>query len=428
MSYVAVIGRIKVRPHPNADRLLLGNCLGNQVIVGLDTKEGAIGCYFPTDGQLSDRMCQENNLYTVSARARLGLQEAPAGGTGFFDHNRRVRCQRFRQERSDGLWMPLESLTWTGIDLSKLKEGDTFTELGGYEVCRKYYTPATLRVIGSKKAGRREARCFPKHEDTKQFRFVADTIPEGSIIYITEKLHGTSGRVGFVWDETPLRGWRRLLAYYAGKRPVQAGWTYLNGSKNVILEKTVGAGWYGTNDFRYNVVQGLDGKLQKGEVLYFEIVGWVRDGTPIMPPHDVTKTGLSDIKAQYGNQMHYTYGCPNGTCRMYVYKIVNVNVDGVARELPWTQVVARCHELEVNHVPLLVGPYIMEDAARLRSVVETNTEGPSTLDATQIREGVVVRAESSQGISYAKSKQFAFGVMEGYLAENEAFVDPEEVS
>ena len=57
MSYTAIITRIKTRPHSNADRLQLGTCLGNQVVVGLDTKDGELGIYFSTDGQLSERMC-----------------------------------------------------------------------------------------------------------------------------------------------------------------------------------------------------------------------------------------------------------------------------------------------------------------------------------------------------------------------------------
>lgn len=441
MSYSAIVSKIKVRPHPNADRLQLGTCYGNQVVVGLDTQDGQLGIFFPTDGQLSHDFCVANNLYTKSARQRLGLPEAPEGSVGFFDHNRRVRAQRFRQEASDGLWMPLNCLEWTGEDPTKLEEGNTLVEWGGYELCQKYYTPATLRSIAARGVKKRECKCFPKHDDTTQFRFVADSIPEDSILYITEKLHGTSGRYGHVYDEVPITSfWGRLRCAILNQKASWQGWRYLNGSRNVILEKTQGEGYYGTNDFRYQSVEGVT--LHKGEILYFEIVGWVNEDSPIMPPHDASKTGLDEIKSRYGNTISYTYGCPKGTHRIYVYKILNVNEDGVARELPFTQMVARCGELGLEPVPLLDGPITFRElgtwpspaahsgnpTAMLRHMVESYTEGCSTLDTTQIREGVVLRVESSKGIQHIKNKQWAFGVLEGFWKEQTEAVDLEEVS
>ena len=52
MTYSAIVAHINTRPFPNADRLLLGTCLGNQVVVGLDTQDGELGVFFNADGQL----------------------------------------------------------------------------------------------------------------------------------------------------------------------------------------------------------------------------------------------------------------------------------------------------------------------------------------------------------------------------------------
>jgi hypothetical protein len=46
MTYSAIVARINTRPFPNADRLLLGTCLGNQVVVGLDTQDDELGVFF----------------------------------------------------------------------------------------------------------------------------------------------------------------------------------------------------------------------------------------------------------------------------------------------------------------------------------------------------------------------------------------------
>lgn len=425
-SYAAVVTKITVRPHPNADRLQLGTCLGNQVVVGLDTKDGELGVFFPTDGQLSHEFCDVNWLYSESACLKLGTPVTGRLSFGFFDVRRRVRAQRFRGERSDGFWVPLTYLQhWS--DPSTLKEGDTFTEWGGVQICQKYYTPATLRALGQQQPRKREVKCFPKHEDTQQFRFMVDVIPTDSVIYITEKLHGTSGRYGHVYDEvedTTL--WARILRFLVGKRTYDKGWFYLNGSRNVILERTTGEGYYGTNSFRYDVVNNIS--LHKGEVLFFEIVGYVQGNQPIMPPQDIAATKLYDVQKQYGDKMHYTYGCPEGTHRMYVYKIAMVNVDGVVNELSWLDMVRRCGELGLAHVPLLRGPLAYTGNEPLRQLVEELTEGPSTLSPTQIREGVVVRVESKVGTTHIKNKQWAFGVLEGFWKEKEDNVDPEDVA
>ena len=38
-----------------------------------------------------------------------------------------------------------------------------------------------------------------------------------------------------------------------------------------------------------------------------------------------------------------------------------------------------------------------------------------------------MRVESKLGTSYFKNKSHDFGVLEGYLSENEEFIDPEDV-
>lgn len=61
--YKAYVTTLKnVRPHPNADRLLLADCFGNTVCISTDYKEGMLGVYFPEGGQLSKEFCEKHNL------------------------------------------------------------------------------------------------------------------------------------------------------------------------------------------------------------------------------------------------------------------------------------------------------------------------------------------------------------------------------
>lgn len=438
MSYTAIVARAHTRPHPNADRLQLATVAGNQVVVGKDVQDGTLGVFFPTDGALSHEMIVFNNLYNKAACIKLGIGENDR--YGFFDANRRVRAQSFRGEKSDGFWIELISLDWAGGDVASLREGDTFTELNGHVVCEKYVNPKTLRQMHfNLLKPRKQSRVFPEHDDTKQYRFLADVIPDDAIIYITEKLHGTSGRYGLVYDDIDLPWWKRQVNRVYPVFPTRA-WRYLNGSRRVILEKRadVSTDFYGTQHFRYDVIDGVT--LHKGEVLYFEIVGDVAPGmNPIMATQQVKglkEDKLKEIQAQYGDVMRYTYGCPEGEHRMYVYKIALVNEDGISVEQPWSYVVRRCRELGLNTVPHVVTvPWIENESGNsswrkvLQSYVDLLLEGPSLLDARHIREGVVLRIESpTQGISHLKAKSWTFGVLEGFWKEADTAVDTEEVS
>lgn len=422
MSYTAIISRISTRPHPNADRLLLGTVVGgNQVVVSTATQSGQLGIFFPTDGQLSEGMCKANSLYTKGACAKLGLDPVLYGG-GFFDLNRRVRAQTFRGERSDGLWVPLHYLEWAGSTWN-LVEGDQLTEFGGQPICNKYMTKATQHATKASRQGKRGATpMFPKQIDTAQYRFYSDAIPPDAIVYITEKLHGTSGRYGLVLDEIALPTWKQQLNRLWPIFPTRQ-WRYLNGSRNVILEQTDGAGYYGTNDFRYTAVEGL--QLRKGETIYFELVGWVGDAL-IMGAQNVVGSGLDQAFVdRWPAVMSYTYGCPQGTTRLYVYRIQQANEDGAAVELSWMQVVQRCGELGLKTVPELdrhEGAYITKE------YVTFLAQGPSSLDERHIREGVVLRIESDRGTQWLKHKSFEFGVLEGYLKVKDEYVDREEIA
>ena len=63
MAYNAYITRLKnVHKHPNADRLQIGECFGNSIVVSLDYEDNQLGIYFPSDGQLSVEFADANNL------------------------------------------------------------------------------------------------------------------------------------------------------------------------------------------------------------------------------------------------------------------------------------------------------------------------------------------------------------------------------
>ena len=437
MSYEAKVTALtNVREHPTADRLQLATVAGYQIVIGLDNYEGELGIFFPCDGQLSEEFANANDLVE-----RRDLVTGERAG-GFFAKNRRVRSQRLRQQKSDGFWTGLDSLKFTGVDISTLHEGYAFDTINGVPICNKYYTPATLRQMKNQIGkARKELVMFAKHVDTKKFQYDADEwLVPGAIVYITEKVHGTSARNGFVVDTEPKkkRWYHKLFRREPGE---VSEWRFVTGTRNIVLRDPKNQGFYEDESFRLRAAEPLRDNLHRGEVIYYEIVGYAGPETPIMASQD-TKD-LKDVKAAYGPKMNYTYGCLPGGHESYVYRITSVNEDGDATELSWPQVKARCAQLGIKPVPELSRPILVSDQFtvgyqeatelatndHVKKLVSYLEEGPSTLDERHIREGVVIRIERPDGeVGFLKSKSFTFGVLEGYLKNLDDYVDTEEIA
>lgn len=419
MNNAAVVCRIKnVRPHPNADRVQLGAACGYQVVVGLETKEDHMGLYFPTDTCLGKDFAEANpDLLT------------------YFGKNLRVRTQKFRGERSEGFWVPLKALwkvyedqhTWD------FAEGAELTTHEDKEICKKYINPATLnrRAQGSniaKKLRSGSLPTFQKHVETSHLRKEWDRIPRDRAWVWTHKLHGTSARVGHVRVEPSIEEltfWQKAWMYITkDARWLQPRYEYLIGTRNVILGElksdgsTGSDGWYG-DEFRKEAARPFVGQLHKGEVVYYEIVGYASYNQPIMG-----KVAVKDkeVKKLYGDEVTYAYGRPNGSFDIYVYRIAYQTEEGQSIDLTWDQVKARCAELGVKHVPEadLYPEHVTLDH------IQEYVERPDPIDGSHPLEGVVLRVESSKPEFY-KEKSFTFKVLEG-IAKDSNVADIEEAS
>ena len=91
MAYNAYITRIKnLHKHPNADRLQIGECFGNSIVVSLDYEDNQLGIYFPSDGQLSVEFADANNL----------LRKKDENGNNLHDTEKPVKLMEILIENS----------------------------------------------------------------------------------------------------------------------------------------------------------------------------------------------------------------------------------------------------------------------------------------------------------------------------------------
>lgn len=130
--YCGYITTLKgLRKHSNADRLQCVEVFGQNVIVDLSYKDGQRVVFFPSDGQLSEEYANDNKLVRVK-------DENGNNVGGYMDPNKRnVTAIRLRGEKSEGLILPIDTLS-KYTDINKLKDGDQITVLGGHEICKKY--------------------------------------------------------------------------------------------------------------------------------------------------------------------------------------------------------------------------------------------------------------------------------------------------
>lgn len=427
-----------VRTFPEADRLKLATCVGNQVVIGLNHVDDELGIYFPSDGQLSHEFCHNNNLYRAAE-----LNKDKDAKPGMFENNRRVRAQAFRGQKSDGFWIPLGSVKFTGIKEKELVEGFEFDTLNGVAICSKYINPATLKAASQnaqkKTKTAKTSIMFKEHIETKHIGANIDKVGDNDLVIITEKLHGTSHREGHVLVDRELTWFEKLLKRFTKVKIAMTEWAYLSGTRRVVLQESKRDGiQYHDPTIREQAHKLFKDNLRKGETVYLEIVGFEPNGGGIMGAHNTTKTKDKAFIKQFGEVMPYAYGCMPNQCDFYVYRISMTNEDGHTVDYSWDDVMKRCAELNVKHVPELCRFTVKEFKkehnitddrdfeAKFNEIIAEYGNGASVLDQKTYKEGDCVRLESGLSVRIYKYKNWFFKTMEDHAKET-GEVDTEEV-
>ena len=430
--YCGYITTIKnLRPHPNADRLDLGECFGNTVCVGRgEYAEGDVIVYFPTDGQLSEEFCAQHDLVR-----RKDENSNPAGG--YLEPGKRnIRAINLRGEKSDGLVMPIGCLAYTGVNMDTLTVGTPITAVNGHLICNKYIPRTNVRTGGSRGGnGTKKTRSagekmpyFVEHIDTPQLRFCMSNFKPGDVISLTEKVHGTSSRNANTLCITYKQTWLDKLLRRPGKK-VEA-YKYVVGTRRTTVHDREG-GYYGSNQFRINWGEKFKGKLQPGESVFGEIAGFIENGTPIMGVANNKKTNDKNFIKKYGETTTFAYGCSptneydKPQSRYFIYRMTYTSPEGYVIEYPWDLVRLRAEQMGFEVVPEL-DRFIYTTEEDFMARIQKWMDIPSTIDGTHIIEGVVVRALNAPGLRVAKEKSFNFKLIEGIIKDAAETPDIEE--
>lgn len=387
-NYCGTIIQVKELEHlPNMDNCLGLNIFGYNAIVPKTVKVGDYGIIFGPETQLSEQYCYNNNLYSTKEL------NADKEKKGYISNTGRVRAVKLRGNYSTCLFMPLNSLSFLDISLDELKTGDTFTSIGGIEICKKYISGSS-HTNNESKGNPYYDKFFPKHLKTRNFLKEIDKFKPDDQIVVTCKLHGTSARFANQLLPRKLSWFERILSYF-GININKFEYKTFCGSRTVVKDNTAGSSYY-AQDVWNDHLDEISFKIPKNYIIYGEIIGWA---------------GFKPI------QKKYTYCLPINCNDLYVYRISIINEDGHQQDLSWDQIKSFCAAKGMKHVPEIwrgkvkdFNPSIYENKKfktelGLSNCLDLDPDAPCD-------EGVVIRLEGPTVPFLTKFKSPKFLVLE----------------
>lgn len=334
-AFVAYLENVK--SIPNADKIVSADVVLNkvkltQIVTGKGTLDHTLVVYFDSNLCINEKV--------IADYPDIGTYLAKGG---------RIRVIKLKGVISNGL--TIEPSKFYKYFKSKeeaektLKEGYSFDTIGDQPICKKYLPPATQQPAGAKKGrpAKAESRVLGKffhfHFDTDQLLRNAHKIKPEDIISISRKIHGTSAIVSHVPCKRKLTFVDRL-AKLIGAKIQETEYDYLYASRTVIKnarrENDPNKKHFYKVDLWSQV--GKDqfyGKLNEGETVYYEIVGYIPGSS----------SPIQRIKG-----CDYNYGCNTGEYKIAVYRITLTGGNGCTVEYSWDKLKERCAELGVPMV------------------------------------------------------------------------------
>jgi hypothetical protein len=179
-----------------------------------------------------------------------------------------------------------------------------------------------------------DAAYLPEHPDTAQYMRDKDSIPDDAWFTVSQKLHGTSLRLGRTVVKRQLTWWERLLSKW-GVKIAEHEYDMIAGSRKVIKDpKSTTQNHFYARDIWSEQAELYADLIPKNVVVYAELIGWVPG----------TETPI---------QKNYTYQVPVGETQLWVYRVSLVTEDAQQYDLGDKAMREFCGQRGLNVVPKL---------------------------------------------------------------------------
>jgi hypothetical protein len=351
INYLAKIVNINTfRPLVGADKLKCCTVDGFNIICGIDSEPG-LYVYFPVGCCLNPDFLKYANLYKNKENNSNPEQ------SGMFENSGRVKIIKLRGELSEGFILPITILknyilSVTNVELT-YEEGiefDIVEHLGKtFWINKKYIVPIKIKkeyIYNNK--GSKQPKGLDKiidgqfnfHYDTVLIKKCPQIIKPNDIISISEKIHGTSGISALVLCKQSLN-WRQKIAKWLTGYEFNK-YDYLYSSRTIIknkyYNKNVSDGYYNVDVWKY-ADEIIKPYLQKGMSIYYEIVGFLPNGSYIQKNYDYRC--VPPISETYLHEKHF---------KVRPYRITITNIDGKIHEFSAKEVQQYCLKMGLTPV------------------------------------------------------------------------------
>lgn len=401
INYVARIVQIEqILPIEGADKIAKTFVGSSTVIISNSIEVGDIMIYFCSGTQLSQEYCYINNLFEKPDMNNDKEKK------GFINSKRRVRAIKLKGEISDGMLMPLSSLSYIESFVSSdLKLNDEFNTIDGVHICKKYYIEEHISKNTVEKNGKSSIKLknilvdgqFNFHYETSHLDKNLTKISLDDYIIITAKLHGSSAILSNVLIRRELKWKEKILNWFgANIKDVKYGHIYSSGKPRGKMIKGVIDGFvtpnnqYGDRNVWETACKDYGYALEKGISIYGEI-------------------------CNNGRQKGYDYKKLHPIDKDYafvVYRITRTNEFGNVDEFSWNQIEQYCKKYNLMTAPVYFKGKLSEfikDHRDITSILsnkylEKNCE---FCENVVPNEGICVRMETGvHEVFKLKSKKF----------------------
>jgi len=400
-NYLAKIVELKnLKKHENADRLQVATVDFQNVITGLDAKDGDLYVFFSLESQINKEFLSYTNSFRHS---ELNVDKEKVG---FFEDKGRVKAMKLRGEKSMGYIVPIQEVeNWLGCNLKEYV-GQEFDTIGDILMVKKYIVKIKQEQGQGRKGKKpRISRLVEGqvrlHVETENLRKNAFKIKPEDNITITYKTHGTSWWASNLLVKKKLNIFLKLFRFI-GLPIIDTEYDFIYGSRKVVkneFETQDKKDYYGV-DLWGEIKDELKEFIPKGYTLYGECLGFTKEGRAI--------------------QGQYDYGCKEGEKRIQIYRITFTNEDGLANDLSSRQIKEYCDRFGLEYVHIFYQGLAKDLYKDIKVEEHWSTEFILRLEKDYNdkdcfmcnnklpEEGIVLRKESLFEFEVYKLKSFSF--------------------
>jgi hypothetical protein len=350
-NYLAKIVQLK-NPikHPNADRLLGWDIDGNRVWTTTDYQEREICIFFPLECVINKDILSRLNLFEDKT---LNSDQTKAG---FFSTKGRVKAVKLRGQPSEGFLLRVHDFVLSLPEINfESQHNFVFGQNIGFQfdnwddiwICRKYVSETRTEHIHKIHGGQNKNKTnivdgqFKFHYSTDNLKNNLNVLsnPETKLT-ISYKYHGTSGITANLLTYKKRNWFQKAYDWFTKQKPTE--YSVISASRSVIkTDHSMDSGYYKFDIWQHvsNIIKDI---IDTGETWYYEIVGYLPNGSMIQKDYDYGCTKPIDDDYQLG--VHFD---------IYVYRITKTYSAGQITEYPMNTVKTICEIHGFKHVEIL---------------------------------------------------------------------------